>query len=106
MTGQTCPVCGKRFRIGEQIIRVVIEVASQIESGEELGPVVDGKDEDYWSNIHDWSVLSKVHLPCAVRALNQGEVFPYDEECWELPVEQLAEELMRPPPKLRLVQSG
>jgi hypothetical protein len=94
-----CSICQKKFLPRQKIVRVLIEAVSR--DGD------DGNDSDYWSKVHDWEVLSKAHLLCVARSLNQGLEFPYSEECWDLPIDDLVEELLPPPEsRLKIVQGG
>jgi len=104
MSGNRCPICKRVFGPSDRIVRVVAEVV-------ERDLEQDGTDNDYWSRIVDWDLVTKMHLACAKRAILDGYEFPYEDEIRELPLFELREihgdlDEEAPTPLLRVVEGG
>lgn len=83
------------------IIRIVVEAVSRRKE--------DRADPAYWDNVHDWALLHMVHLDCAAKLSNSDESFEYEQELNELPLDEMAEELVKKEkkvPLLKIVRNG
>ena len=105
--GNRCPICNRSFVPSDKIVRIVAEIV-------ERDPDKDGADDDYWSKIVDWDLVTKVHLRCAKRAIMNEDEFDYCGEIAELPLFDpsevssgvIHEDRESEYPVLRLVEGG